>query len=211
MSLATYLRSARGLFLAAAEAPRCLRRCQDLHEKGATMNAVRFFSPSPRVVSAAACRLAAALALACSVLPARGEGIEPSSNGQTVYVPIYSEIRHGNVAPSGRTDNTLMSVLVSVRNTDARNSIRIVAAPYYNTDGLLIRNSVPTPKVIPPFGTFELFVELRENAGGSGANYAIKWDAATQVSPPTIEALHSKFQAGYSVAFISRGRAISEP
>jgi hypothetical protein len=94
--------------------------------------------------------------------------------GQTVYVPIYSEIRHGNVASSGRSDNTLMSVLVSVRNTDPKEPIRIVAAPYYNTDGVLIRNSVPTPRVIPPFGTFELFVELRENAGGSGANYAIK-------------------------------------
>jgi hypothetical protein len=60
---------------------------------------------------------------------------------------------------------------------------------------------------------FELFVELRENAGGSGANYAIKWEAETDtlVSPPTIEALHSRFQAGYSVAFVSRGRAISEP
>jgi hypothetical protein len=108
--------------------------------------------------------------------------------------------------PRAKSDSTLMSVLVSVRNTDPKNPIRVVAAPYYNTDGVLIRNSVPTPRVIPPFGTFELFVELRENAGGSGANYAIKWEAATPVSPPTIEALHSKFQAGYSVAFISRGR-----
>ena len=83
--------------------------------------------------------------------------------------------------------------------------------PYYNTDGALIRNSVQAPKTIPPFGTLEIFVEMRENAGGSGANYAIKWDAPTPVSPPTIEALHSRFQAGYSLAFISRGRAISEP
>jgi hypothetical protein len=78
------------------------------------------------------------------------KGIEPPSKGQTVYVPIYSEIRHGNVASSGRSDSTLMSVLVSVRNTDPRNPIRIVAAPYYNTDGDLVRNSVPKPRVIPP-------------------------------------------------------------
>ena len=156
-------------------------------------------------------RLLAALIFTGTMAPALAEGIEPPTKGQTVYVPIYSEIRHGNVASPGRADSTLMSVLVSVRNTDPSNPIRVVAAPYYNTDGVLIRNSVQTPRVIAPFGTFELFVELRENAGGSGANYAIKWDAATPVSPPTIEALHSKFQAGYSVAFISRGRAISEP
>ncbi len=139
------------------------------------------------------------------------EGIEPASKGQTVYVPIYSELRHGNASSSGRGDSLLLSVLVSVRNTDPKTTIRVVSAPYYNTDGSLIRNSVPSPRSVPPFGTLEIFVELRENAGGSGANYAIKWDAPTPVSPPTIEALHSRFQAGYSVAFISRGRAISEP
>ena len=154
-----------------------------------------------------------AILLATAAVPATGiaEGIQPASKGQTVYVPIYSEVRHGNVSSSGRTDNTLLSVLVSVRNTDPSTPIRVVAAPYYNGDGLLIRNSVPTPKVVPPFGTLELFVEHKENTGGSGANYAIKWEASAPVSPPIIEALHSKFQAGYSVAFISRGRAISEP
>ena len=164
-----------------------------------------------RHVPAVSCHLAAGLTLLCTLLPALAQGISPLSKGQTVYVPIYSEIRHGNVSSSGRSEGTLMSVLVSVRNTDPGNPIRVVAAPYYNTDGVLIRNSVPTPRVVPPFGTLELFVELRENAGGSGANYAIKWDAAAPVSPPIIEALHSKFQAGYSVAFISRGRAVSEP
>ena len=175
---------------------------------------MRAISTPPRSCSPASafgCRLAAALTFALAMPPALAEGIEPPTRGQTVYVPIYSEIRHGNVGSSGRTDSTLMSVLVSVRNTDPGNPIRVVAAPYYNTEGMLIRNSVPVPKLIPPFGTFELFVELRENAGGSGANYAIRWDAAVPVSQPTIEALHSKFQAGYSVAFISRGRAISEP
>ena len=156
-------------------------------------------------------RLAATLSLLGTLSTALAEGIEPPTRGQTVYVPIYSAIRHGNLSSSGAPESTLMSVLVSVRNTDPSNSIRIVAAPYYNTDGALIRNSVPVPKIVPPFGTFELFVELRENAAGSGANYAIKWDAATPVSPPTIEALHTRFQAGYSMAFISRGRAISEP
>ncbi|HMW16696.1 MAG TPA: DUF3124 domain-containing protein [Accumulibacter sp.] len=139
------------------------------------------------------------------------EGIEPSSRGQTVYVPIYSELRHGNVSSSGRVDSILLSALVSVRNTDPKTAIRVVSALYYNTDGALVRNSIQAPRVVPPFGTLEVFVEMRENAGGSGANYVIKWDAQTMASPPIIEALHSRFQAGYSVAFISRGRVISEP
>ncbi len=157
------------------------------------------------------CRLAAALILACTLAPALAEGIEPLSKGQTVYVPIYSEIRHGNVGTSGKTESSQMSVLVSVRNTDPDNPIRVIAARYYNTDGVLLRNSLPTPRTVPPFGTLELFVELRENLGGSGANYAIKWEASTPVSQPTIEALHTRLQAGFTLGFISRGRAISEP
>ncbi|MBL8399352.1 MAG: DUF3124 domain-containing protein [Candidatus Accumulibacter sp.] len=161
--------------------------------------------------SRAACLASIGLSLVGACSAAFAEGIEPPTRGQTVYVPIYSEIRHGNVSPSGKVDSILLSVLVSVRNTDPKTSIRVVSAPYYNTDGALIRNSIQTPRIVPPFGTLEIFVEMRENAGGSGANYAIKWDAQTAVSPPTIEALHSRFQAGYSVTFISRGRAISEP
>ena len=156
-------------------------------------------------------RLAVALALACTIAPALAEGVAPLSKGQTVYVPIYSEIRHGNVGTSGKTDSSQMSVLVSVRNTDPDNPIRVVVARYYNSDGVLLRNALPTPRTIPPFGTFELFVEHRENLGGSGANYVIKWEAATPVSQPLIEALHTRLQAGFSLGFIGRGRAISEP
>ena len=148
----------------------------------------------------------------------------------TTWIALDAQAAKGQLMPSdltavllvgGSSRIPLVAQLVSEQldrpvavDTDPKNAIRIVAAPYYYTDGGLVRNSVPKPRVIPPFGTFELFVELRENAGGSGANYAIKWEAEkpdTLVSPPTIEALHSRFQAGYSVAFISRGRAISEP
>lgn len=162
-------------------------------------------------VSFAACRLTAVLLVVGIAAPAIADGMAPASRGQTVYVPIYSEIRHGNISSTGKTDTALMSVLVSVRNTDPNNAIRVLTAPYYNTGGMLLHNALAAPKVIPPFGTLELFVELRENAGGSGANYVVMWEAGTAVSPPIVEALHSRFQAGYSMAFISRGQAISEP
>lgn len=168
-------------------------------------------SAATRRIAASGWQLATAIAIAGTLTPLFAEEILPPSKGQTVYVPVYSEVRHGNVTSTGKTDSTLLSVMVSVRNTDPNNPIRVVTANYYNSEGSAIRNSLPAPRVIPPFGTLELFVEHRENAGGSGANYAIKWDAATPVSPPTIEAFHSKFQAGFSVAFISRGRAVSEP
>lgn len=142
------------------------------------------------------------------------ECIDLPSKGQTVYVPVYSTIHHGNLDSSGKADSDLMSVLVSVRNTDPKESIRVMSAPYYSTDGKLIRDYLPAPRVVPPFGTLELFVERRESQGGSGANFVVRWEAEKAdkpVTPPIIEALHTRFQAGRTLGFISRGKAISAP
>jgi hypothetical protein len=149
------------------------------------------------------------LALLALAHPALAEPPEAQSRGQTVYVPVYSEVRHGNLGAAGQPDRILMSILISVRNTDPNHAIRIVRANYYDTVGKLLGNYVTQAVTVPPFGTSEFFVEQRETAGGSGANFAIEWDAAKAVSPPIIEALHARFQAGYSATFVSRGKAIS--
>lgn len=149
-----------------------------------------------------------------SPVQAAEDNIDLPSRGQTVYVPVYSTIHHGNLDARGKADTELMSVLVSVRNTDPKEAIRIVSAPYYDTDGKLIRDYLSAPRVIPAFGTLELFVEHRETKGGSGANFVIRWEAEKSerlVNPPVIEALHTRFQAGRTLGFISRGKAISAP
>ncbi|MDQ5960355.1 MAG: hypothetical protein QG592_1438 [Pseudomonadota bacterium] len=160
------------------------------------------------------CRPLLLLALTGSLCATAQENIELPSKGQTVYVPVYSAIHHGNLDSSGKADYDLMSVLVSVRNTDPKEGIRIVSAPYYDTNGKLIRDYLAKPRVIPPFGTFELFVERKEMQGGSGASFVIRWEAEKPdkvVNPPIVEALHTRFQAGRTMGFISRGKAISAP
>jgi hypothetical protein len=111
------------------------------------------------------CRPLLLLALTGSLCATAQENIELPSKGQTVYVPVYSAIHHGNLDSSGKADYDLMSVLVSVRNTDPKEGIRIVSAPYYDTNGKLIRDYLAKPRIIPPFGTFELFVERKEMQG----------------------------------------------
>ena len=43
------------------------------------------------------------------------ECVELPSKGQTVYVPVYSTIHHGNLDASGKTDSDLLSVLCSAQ------------------------------------------------------------------------------------------------
>lgn len=146
--------------------------------------------------------------LLLQVAPGRTE--EPGlSPGQTLYLPIYSHVWHGNRVIDGRYPmKNRMSVLVSIRNTSLRKPIRLLSARYYDTDGKLLREYVEAPRTIGPLGTLELFVEQRESEGGSGANFVIQWDASLPTNPPLVEAVHVDIQGSRTLSFITTGRPI---
>ena len=132
------------------------------------------------------------------------------STGQRLYLPIYSHIWHGDVDRSGKPTRMLMSVSVSIRNTDPSRSIRVLSAQYFDTDGKRIREYLPSPRLIAPMGTYELFIPREDDSGGSGANFVIVWKADQATSPPMVEALHANLPAGRSIAFISQARPIPD-
>jgi hypothetical protein len=99
----------------------------------------------------------------------------------------------------------LLSALISIRNTDPKNPIRVVSARYFNTDGRLLREFVPQARNVPAFGTLELFVERHDESGGSGANFAIVWEADGAVNPPLIEAIHANIEGGRALTFSTTG------
>ena len=140
-------------------------------------------------------------ALAATGLARAQEGI-PTARGQTLYLPIYSHVYHGNLDRKGQPDKVLLSALVSIRNTDPKRSMKLTSARYYNTDGKLLREFVPAPRAIGPFGTVELFVERHDESGGSGANFMIAWEAEAPMNPPLVEAIHA-FIDGARAAFLT--------
>lgn len=157
-------------------------------------------------------RAAAAVALAGMLLaaaPAAATGPAPSS-GQTVYLPVYSHIWHGEVRGDGSPERLLVSTLVSIRNTDPKQPITLTLADYYDTDGKLIRRYAEQPRQIGPLGTIEYFINLTDTSGGSGANFLIGWTAATPVSQPVVEGVHAYFRGTQSLGFITSGRVIAE-
>jgi hypothetical protein len=135
---------------------------------------------------------------------------EELSAGQSLYLPVYSYIWHGDRMGSDKSPaKTLLSALVSIRNTSLKTPIRVVSARYYSTDGKLLNEYVPKPVVIGAMGTLELFVERKEAEGGSGANFVIQWDAATATNPPVVEAVHADIRGGsHAISLITTARAI---
>lgn len=104
---------------------------------------------------------------------ASGQVLPDRSLGQNMYLPIYSHIWHGEVDKKGQPMKMLVSVSVSIRNTDPVKSIRIASALYYDTEGRKLREYVTSPKIIGPMGTYELFIPRSDDTGGSGANFVI--------------------------------------
>jgi len=132
------------------------------------------------------------------------------SNGETLYLPIYSYIWHGDRVVSKRYPlKTLVSALVSIRNTNTQTPIRLFSARYFDTNGKLLKQFVASPVIIEPLGTYELFVEKQESQGGSGANLIIQWDAPIQVNVPIVEAIHAEIKGHSTFTFITRAQPIN--
>lgn len=127
------------------------------------------------------------------------------SKGQAIYLPIYSHMYYGNKLKAGGHPRILLSALVSIRNTDSKRPVRILSARYFDTRGQFLRDYLNGPVSLAPFATTELFVDLHDESGGSGANFLIQWDASEAVSTPLVQAIHANMDSGKAVIFTSQG------
>ncbi len=150
------------------------------------------------------------LLLALSGGFAMAETAPGRSAGQTLYLPIYSHIWHGDTTSDGQRARTLVSVSVSIRNTDPVNPLRVLSAQYYDTDGKKLKEYVTSPKILGPMGTYELFVPRSDDTGGSGANFVIRWQSDKPTNPPVVQGFHANLPVGRSIAFATSAVVITD-
>lgn len=149
-------------------------------------------------------------ALALASTAAVAQEVRPLSRGQMLFLPIYSHMLYGNLGKSGKASYLLLSALVSIRNTDPRRPLRVLSARYFDTHGKTLAERVAAPVTIPPLGTLELFVELNDASGGSGANFIIRWEAEQPINPPLVEALHANMDGGKAVIFMTQSVPLAD-
>jgi len=137
-------------------------------------------------------------------LNAQAETEKQLSSGQTVYVSIYSNIYSG----PKKVPHELASML-SIRNTDAKYSITILSADYYDSNGKKIESYIKNPVKLNPFASTHYYIKEYDKRGGSGANFIVKWSAKNKVNQPIIEGLMLGL-GGKGVAFICPGQVITE-
>ncbi len=137
------------------------------------------------------------------LLCVRGTGLAQQapglSKGQKVYVPAYSHIYTGN-----RQIPALLTVTLSVRNTDMSHAIEVMSVDYYNSKGALLKKYLPSSVFIPPLGSIRYVVDYNDKAGGAGANFIVEWRSKNPVNPPIMETIMIRSRA----SFTSRGQVL---
>jgi len=127
------------------------------------------------------------------------------SKGQTVYVPVYS-----NVFSGPRSLPFHLATTLSVRNTDLAASLRITSIDYYDTNGKLVRRYLEKPVALAPLGTSYVHIEEKDVSGGFGANFIVRWNADRVINAPIIECVMIGATSGQGISFVSPGQEIRE-
>jgi hypothetical protein len=127
------------------------------------------------------------------------------SMGQTVYVSIYSHIYSGLKARPFD-----LAAILSIRNTDINQAVTIVSAKYYDTDGELLKEYLNEPLQLKALASTRYIIKEGDKAGGSGANFIVKWKSEKKVNPPIIEAVMIGTHSGQGISFVSRGQVLKD-
>lgn len=129
----------------------------------------------------------------------------PKWLGQTVYVPVYSEI-YTEDRYKGKP--FLLTATLSIRNTDPGKPFTLKSVSYYDSEGLLLRHYLDKPLTLGPLGSTHYVVPESESKGGVGAKFLVEWDAAAAVTEPIIESVMISTRMQQGISFISTGRII---
>lgn len=156
------------------------------------------------------CRSSSILALllalvAALALPALAGELPDKSQGQTVYVPAYTQVYYSAKGETFPLVTTLM-----VHNTDPAADIRLESVALYDTAGKLLRQQLPAPTSLDPFATLDFLAHGLAKAQGLGACFIVKWSAPAPVNPPLLECLMIGTAGQQGISFRSQGRVIAE-
>ena len=127
------------------------------------------------------------------------------SMGQSVYISIYSHIYSGIKARPFD-----LAAILSIRNTDIDQPVTLVSVKYYDTEGKLLKEYLDEPLELNALASARYIIKENDKAGGSGANFIVKWKSNKKVTPPIIEAVMIGTHSGQGISFVSRGQVIEE-
>jgi len=130
------------------------------------------------------------------------------SNGQTVYVPAYSQIN--SIYSDAEESRINLAVTLSIRNTDIDKPIIIKSVSYYSDNGTLLKEYVETPFELAKMASTSFNIGGADTKGGIGANFIVVWDANQPVVEPYIQAIMLGAKGTHGFSWRNPGYVIKE-
>ena len=116
------------------------------------------------------------------------------------YLSVYSEIYQ-------RSDQLTynLTTTVSIRNISTTDSVFVLHADYYNTQGDRLRTYVNDPVYLRPLETIEIVIDESDQTGGTGANFIFEWATRPRVHEPLFEAVMISTNGQQGLSFTTQG------
>jgi hypothetical protein len=143
--------------------------------------------------------------IGCLLNNAYAETAVKRSKGQTVYVPVYSHVYHGD-----REQPYYLTTTISVRNIDPSQSIKITSVEYFDSVGKLLKRYLEKPLELGPLASKHYSIKESDKSGGFGASFIVKWQATKLVNEPVIQCVMVTTRGQQGISFITEGRVIKE-
>ena len=139
------------------------------------------------------------------ILPAPANSEIQLSAGETIYVPIYS-----NVFSGPKKLPFQLAAMLSIRNTDPKYPITILRVDYYDNNGSIVEKYIENHFELGPFASMHFYVKEYDKRGGTGANFIVQWRSANKVNKPIIQGIMLGLSYGQGLSFICPGQPIEE-
>ncbi len=147
-----------------------------------------------------------------AALPSKAETQPVVSKGQTIFVPVYSQLYFGDTIKGGQKEldrrRMRLSSTVVIHNVDPVHPIQVVSAVYFNHAGERLGQFLPQPITLGPLETTNFFIQKSDKLGGVGNKFIISWRSDVSVNPPSIENIMVNAGGTSALAVISVGREV---
>lgn len=120
-------------------------------------------------------------------------------HGKT-YLPVYSQIYQLH-----EKETYDLTVTVSLRNISIKDTIYILRAEYYNTNGEKLRDYFYNPIYIKPLETVEIVIDEVDKEGGTGGNFIFDWAVKNEKNLPLFEAVMISTKGQQGLSFLTKG------
>jgi hypothetical protein len=122
-------------------------------------------------------------------------------NQASSYLSVYSEIYSNRERMLHQ-----LTVTIGMRNTSSLDTIYIMRADYFNTQGDLIKSYFEKAIYIAPLETVEIVLGQNDDGGGTGGNFVFEWAASAKHVEPLFEAVMISTSGQQGISFVTQGQ-----